>query len=60
MRLLEKDVHDKQDTLMSLRKQLEDVKKINIDLHSKWQVSVKYFPLSLFTSVFIFELTELC
>ncbi len=60
MRLLEKDVHDKQDTLMTLRKQLEDVKKINIDLHSKWQVSVKYFPLSLFTSVFIFELTELC
>eukprot|EP00794_Sanderia_malayensis_P016622 gene16622-18312_t len=40
MRLLEKDVHDKQDTLMSLRKQLEDVKKINIDLHSKWQKSV--------------------
>ena len=38
MRLLEKDVHDKQDTLMSLRKQLEDVKKMNIDLHAKWQV----------------------
>ena len=38
MRLLEKDVHEKQDTLMSLRKQLEDVKKINIDLHEKHKV----------------------
>ena len=40
MRLLEKDVHDKQDTLMSLRKQLEEVKKINIELQEKNKVQV--------------------
>lgn len=39
MRLLEKDIHDKQDTLIALRKQLEDIKKINLELHNKWQVS---------------------
>ena len=38
MRLLEKDVYDKQDTLMSLRKQLEEIKKINIELHEKHKV----------------------
>ncbi|KAK3702965.1 hypothetical protein QZH41_012404 [Actinostola sp. cb2023] len=35
MRLLEKDIHDKQDTLIALRRQLDDIKKINLDLHSK-------------------------
>ncbi|KAM7449926.1 RUN and FYVE domain-containing protein 1 [Porites harrisoni] len=39
MRLLEKDIHDKQDTLISLRRQLEDVKKLNLELHNKLQVS---------------------
>ena len=38
MRLLEKDIHDKQDTLISLRRQLEDVKKLNLELHNKLQV----------------------
>lgn len=37
-RLLEKDIHDKQDTLVSLRRQLEDVKKLNLQLHTKLQV----------------------
>ena len=40
MRLLEKDVYDKQDTLISLRKQLEDVKKMNIDLNEKLKVVI--------------------
>ncbi|KAK2568300.1 RUN and FYVE domain-containing protein 2 [Acropora cervicornis] len=38
MRLLEKDIHDKQDTLVSLRRQLEDVKKLNLELHNKLQL----------------------
>ena len=41
MQLLEKDIHDKQDTLISLRRQLEDIKKINLDLHTKWQVKIE-------------------
>ena len=38
MRLLEKDIHEKQDTVISLRKQLEDIKTINIDLYNRLQV----------------------
>lgn len=38
MRLLEKDIHEKQDTIISLRKQLEDIKSMNIDLYKKIQV----------------------
>ncbi|PFX26487.1 RUN and FYVE domain-containing protein 2 [Stylophora pistillata] len=38
-RLLEKDIHDKQDTLVSIRRQLEDVKKLNLELHNKFQMS---------------------
>ncbi len=39
MRLLEKDIHEKQDTIISLRKQLDDIKTINIDLYNRVQVS---------------------
>ena len=39
MRLLEKDIHEKQDTIISLRKQLNDIKTINIDLYNRVQVS---------------------
>ena len=39
MQLLEKDIHDKQDTLISLRRQLEDIKKLNLEMHNKWQSS---------------------
>ncbi|XP_022102696.1 RUN and FYVE domain-containing protein 2-like isoform X2 [Acanthaster planci] len=39
MRLLEKDIHEKQDTIISLRKQLEDIKTINIDLYNRLQSS---------------------
>ena len=43
MQLLEQDIHDKQETLISLRRQLEDVKKINLELHQKWQVRLFIF-----------------
>nr|XP_020663609.1 RUN and FYVE domain-containing protein 2 isoform X3 [Pogona vitticeps] len=39
MKLLEKDIHEKQDTLISLRQQLEEVKAINIEMYQKLQVS---------------------
>lgn len=38
MKLLEKDIHDKQDTIVSLRRQLEDIKAINLDMYRKLQV----------------------
>lgn len=38
MKLLEKDVHEKQDTIISLRDQLEDIKHINLELYTKLQV----------------------
>lgn len=39
LKLLEKDIHDKQDTIVSLRKQLEDIKIINLEMYRKMQVS---------------------
>ena len=44
LRLLEKDVHEKQDSIVALRKQLEDVKSINLEMYQKLQVS--WFPQS--------------
>lgn len=38
MKLLEKDIHEKQDTIVSLRRQLEDIKSINLDMYRKLQV----------------------
>ena len=38
MKLLEKDVHEKQDTIISLRNQLEDIKDINLEMYTKLQV----------------------
>ena len=38
MKLLEKDVHEKQDTIRCLRDQLEDIKSINLDMYTKLQV----------------------
>eukprot|EP00091_Calanus_sinicus_P010621 TRINITY_DN24562_c0_g1_i1.p1 TRINITY_DN24562_c0_g1~~TRINITY_DN24562_c0_g1_i1.p1 ORF type:complete len:293 (-),score=100.98 TRINITY_DN24562_c0_g1_i1:7-885(-) len=35
MKLLEKDVHEKQDTIISLRSQLEDIKSINLEMYTK-------------------------
>ena len=42
MKLLERDVHEKQDTIISLRDQLEDIKHINLEMYTKLQVSKKY------------------
>lgn len=38
MKLLEKDIHEKQDTILSMRRQLEDIKAINLQLYNKLQV----------------------
>ena len=38
MKLLEKDIYDKQDGLITLREQLDNVKAINIDIYQKLQV----------------------
>lgn len=39
MKLLEKDIHEKQDTIISLRRQLDDIKLINLEMYKKLQVS---------------------
>lgn len=40
MKLLEKDIHEKQDTIISLRRQLDDIKLINLEMYKKLQVSL--------------------
>ena len=42
LRLLEKDIHEKQDTMISLRKQLDDIKAINLEMYNKLQVGDIY------------------
>lgn len=37
-KLLEKDLHEKEDTIETLRKQLDDIKEINIEMYNKLQV----------------------
>lgn len=51
MALLEKSVHEKQDTIVSLRQQIEDIKKINLDLYQKLRVK---FSIVSFRNRFIF------
>lgn len=41
MKLLEKDIHEKQDALIGLRQQLDEVKAINMEMYQKLQVKVK-------------------
>ncbi|XP_063817648.1 RUN and FYVE domain-containing protein 2 isoform X1 [Pseudophryne corroboree] len=41
VKLLEKDIHEKQGALISLKEQLEDVKAINFDMYQKMQRSVE-------------------
>ncbi|KAK4303111.1 hypothetical protein Pmani_024855 [Petrolisthes manimaculis] len=36
-KLLEKDIHEKQDTIISLRQQLEEIKDINLEMYQKLQ-----------------------
>jgi len=38
MQLMEKDVHEKQDSIISLRTQLDEIKGINLDMYKKMQV----------------------
>ena len=38
MKLLEKDVNEKQETINSLRDQLEDIKHINLEIYTKLHV----------------------
>lgn len=46
LKLLEKDIHEKQDTIVSLRKQLEDIKIINLEMYRKMQVSFDFLSLA--------------
>lgn len=39
MKLLEKDIHEKQDTIISLRRQLDEIKLINLEMYKKLQVT---------------------
>ena len=50
LKLLEKDVHEKQDTIVSLRKQVEDIKMINLEMYRKLQVIF----LDIFKNYFYF------
>ncbi|KAJ8318473.1 hypothetical protein KUTeg_003564 [Tegillarca granosa] len=40
LRILEKDIHEKQDTMISLRKQLDEIKGINLEMYQKLQVNL--------------------
>jgi hypothetical protein len=40
MKLLEKDIHEKQDTVISLRRQLDDIKFINLEMYKKLEVCI--------------------
>lgn len=56
MKLLEKDIHEKQDTIVSLRRQLEDIKQINLEMYTKLQVNnVETFIFSVFLYVVRFS-----
>lgn len=44
MKLLEKDIHEKQDTIVSLRLQLDEIKQINLEMYRKLQVG-RYFKI---------------
>lgn len=48
MKLLEKDIHEKQDTVVSLRRQLEDIKAINLEMYKKLQVGDWFLILYFF------------
>jgi len=48
MKLLEKDSHEKQDTIVSLRRQLDDIKLINLEMYKKLQVRMELCTCYLF------------
>lgn len=41
MKLLEKESREKQENIVSLRKQLDDIKMINLEMYKKLQVRLK-------------------
>ncbi len=47
MKLLEKDIHEKQDTLIGLRHQLDEVKAINVEMYQKMQVKHIFFVVKI-------------
>lgn len=51
-KLLEKDIHEKQDTIVSLRRQLDDIKIINLEMFSKLQVSY-YFIINFLFDILV-------
>ena len=52
MQLLEKSVHEKQDTIVRLRKQLEEMKTANIKMTSQIKVyTCLYTPPAFFLSL---------
>lgn len=53
MKLLEKDIHEKQDTVVSLRRQLEDIKLINLDMYKKLQVGFAEVSANLVVLMFV-------
>lgn len=60
MKLLEKDIHEKQDTIVSLRRQLDDIKLINLEMYKKLQVSYGQGPLEVGFSVLDLPASSLC
>jgi len=46
LKLIEKDVHEKQDQLISLRKQLDEIKSVNVKLQDDMKVSHVWYLLS--------------
>lgn len=46
MRLLEKDTHEKQDALVALRLQLDQVKTLNLQMFHKAQVGTSEYTVS--------------
>lgn len=42
MKLLEKESREKQDNIVSLRKQLDDIKMINLEMYKKLQVRTNH------------------
>ena len=64
LKLIEKDVHEKQDQLISLRKQLDEIKSVNLKLQDELKVkscltcvclSVCFVCLSVSVNVFVCE-----
>uniref|UniRef100_A0A8D3DFG1 RUN and FYVE domain-containing protein 2 n=1 Tax=Scophthalmus maximus TaxID=52904 RepID=A0A8D3DFG1_SCOMX len=63
MKLLEKDIHEKQDTLIGLRHQLDDVKAINVEMYQKIQTfntNINLCSKIICSSVSPFSVSVLC